>query len=117
MTISGAAAGVHLDGMFGRGAHRDACGCGAGAGCRARVTSTGWPTRNVAGLFRQRLDQKDELGALFEAVDHRRRELRLPGNKAYTRGEAAGAAIASDFDFVAISDVRQPGLRVRRNAL
>jgi hypothetical protein len=65
------------------------------------------PDAQLAGFFRQRLDQKNELGALLEAVDDRRRELGLPGDEADPRREIAGTAVASDLHRVAVGDRRQ----------
>ena len=68
---------VHVDddvGVgFGCGAHRDAPVAGLrGRRCQRNVDRL--TDAQCAGLFRQRLDQEDELCALLQAVDHRRRE-------------------------------------------
>src|SRR4051794_5219082 len=46
-------------------------------------------------LVRPRLDQVDQLVALLEAVDHRRRIFGHGGDEIYFRGQIAGAVVAS----------------------
>ena len=60
------------------------------------VTLTGCPTRSRSGRVRPRLDQEHELGALLQAVDHRRRELRLRAMKLTLAVRPRLAAVAAD---------------------
>ena len=76
-----------------------------------RWTSIGWPTRNASGRERPRLDQVDELVALLEAVDHRRRVLGRGGDEIDLCGEIGGAIVAGDAHGVADRKLRQLGLR------
>ena len=82
MTISGVATAA-IGGIGGRGVHRDASGFSAslrrrhGRPLRHQRHVDRLADAKLLGLVRQRLDEKDELGALLEAVDHRRREFGL----------------------------------------
>ena len=54
-----------------------------------------------------RLDQKDELGALLQAVDHRRREFRRTRDEGDPCRDVAATAIAADRDRLAEAELGQ----------
>ena len=62
----------------------------------ARPTSTIWPGRSAPRAGRRpRLDAVDELLAVLDRVDHRRRELGLVGDVGDGRGQPVRAAVAA----------------------
>ena len=81
-----------------------------GHGFGPSVTLTGCPTRSLLGRVGARLDQKDELRALLQAVDHRRREFRRARDEGDLGRDVAATAVAMNVDRVAEAELRQHGL-------